>query len=91
MLHGHYENAVDRHSAYEILKGRQEQQAAVPAPSAPAPREEASPLMDAAGDVLGALAKSAARSIGTSIGRQIVRGVLGSIFGGAATSGRGRR
>ena len=91
LLHGHYENAIDRQSAYEILKGRQEQQQATPMPTAPPPREESSPMMDAAGDVLGALAKSAARSIGTSIGRQIVRGVLGSIFGGAATTGRGRR
>ncbi len=90
IINGHYENAIDRQSAYEILKGRQEQQQAAPV-AAPAPRQEESPMMDAAGDVFGALAKSAARSIGTSIGRQIVRGVLGSIFGGAATSGRGRR
>ncbi|MFN7623894.1 MAG: helicase HerA-like domain-containing protein, partial [Acidobacteriota bacterium] len=91
LLHGHYENAIDRQSAYEILKGRQAQPQPTPLPTAPPPREESSPMMDAAGDVLGALAKSAARSIGTSIGRQIVRGVLGSIFGGAATTGRGRR
>lgn len=92
LIHGHYENLVDRESAYEILKGRQ-QQAAAPPPQ-PTPVETASPLpspiMEAAGDVLGALAKSAARSIGTSLGRQIVRGVLGSIFGGAATGGRRR-
>lgn len=93
LIMGHYENAVDRESAYEILKGRQEtvaQRESVPVP-APAPQpDNISPMMEAAGDVLGAFAKSAARSVGTSIGRQIVRGLLGSIFGGGASTRRAR-
>lgn len=98
LLAGHYEAAVDRESAYERLKNRREEIAAqqstpTPAPassrsSAP-PREEESPLLDAAGDVLGALAKSAARSIGTSLGRQIMRGLFGSMS--APASNRRRR
>ena len=98
LLAGHYEAAVDRESAYERLKNRREEIAAQQAPPAPAPassrssappREEESPLLDAAGDVLGALAKSAARSIGTSLGRQIMRGLFGSMS--APASNRRRR
>jgi DNA helicase HerA-like ATPase len=98
LLAGHYEAAVDRESAYERLKSRREEIAAQQAPPAPAPassrssappREEESPLLDAAGDVLGALAKSAARSIGTSLGRQIMRGLFGSMS--APASNRRRR
>lgn len=80
VLHGHYENAVDRDSAYERLKERRAEAAQQVA--APTQKAEASPVMDTAGDLLGAFAKSAARSVGSSFGRQIMRGVLGSIFGG---------
>jgi DNA helicase HerA-like ATPase len=98
LLAGHYEAAVDRESAYERLKNRREEIAAQQATPTPAPassrssappREEESPLLDAAGDVLGALAKSAARSIGTSLGRQIMRGLFGSMS--APASNRRRR
>ena len=97
IIHGHYERSVDRESAFEIIRGQTEEKArSIPAPvetprqdSRPA-TEEASPVMEVAGDVIGALAKSAARSIGTSLGRQIVRGILGSIFGGSTTTRRGR-
>ncbi|MGE0132600.1 MAG: helicase HerA-like domain-containing protein [Blastocatellales bacterium] len=86
VIAGHYEAAVDRESAYEMLKGRREQAEAAlqqQTEQAQQPQEsQASPLMDAAGDILGAFAKSAARSVGTQIGRQILRGVLGSMFGG---------
>jgi hypothetical protein len=83
VIAGHYEAAVDRESAYEMLKQRREEASAtlqenVPQREAP----ESSPIMDAAGEILGAFAKSAARSVGTQIGRQILRGVLGSMFGG---------
>ncbi len=88
LLAGHYEKAVDRESAYEILKGRA---AAKPAAAQPAPAESGG-LGGMLGSVLGgggsrregaaeALAKSAARAIGSEVGRQIIRGVLGSLLG----------
>jgi DNA helicase HerA-like ATPase len=96
LLAGHYEAAIDRESAYERLKDRREEialQQAPPAAStrrgAPPPAEESSPLLDTAGDILGALAKSAARSLGSSLGRQIMRGLFGSMS--ASTTTRGRR
>ncbi len=81
LIAGHYEAAVDRESAYEMLKQRREQaeqalqqeQVAEAAPS---------PVMQEAGEILGAFATSAARAVGSSLGRQIIRGVMGSIFGG---------
>ncbi len=89
IIAGHYENAVDRESAYEMLKDKAQQtavklqqQSDASKPSAP------SPIMKEATHVLGAFATSAARAVGSSLGRQIIRGVLGSIFGGS--SGRRR-
>jgi uncharacterized protein len=90
---GVYENAVDRESAFEILKAR----AGQPLPSTPgtgAPAGQQSPPWYAnipgisgggrRGDnLVEAMAKSAARTIGSSVGRQIVRGVLGSLLGGS--------
>jgi DNA helicase HerA-like ATPase len=95
---GVYENAVDRESAYEVLKGR----AGVGAPAASGqagqgagqsagptspPWWENIPGMSHTGrrgdTVMDAMAKSAARAIGSSVGRQIVRGVLGSLLGGS--------
>jgi DNA helicase HerA-like ATPase len=82
---GFYEKAVDRESAYEILKARAAG-AAASAPPARAPRGGAAGTDAAAqaGKILGAFAQSAARAIGSQVGRQIIRGVLGGIFGGAA-------
>lgn len=83
VIAGHYENAVDRESAYEMLKGRREQaEAALQEQTQQTQQPASAPWMDTAGDIIGAMAKSAARSAGTQIGRQILRGVLGSIFGG---------
>lgn len=97
LLAGHYDRAVDRESAYELLKARTgEKQAAAPQP-APATGSAVGGLL---GDLLGgnaggrssrpgnrqgvgeAFVKSAARSIGSAVGREIIRGVLGSILGG---------
>lgn len=88
-VYGFYEKAVDRESAYEILKNRADQTAATEAKEnegfdwggmfgggdkkKPASRSDG---------VFEAAAKSAARAIGSQLGRQIVRGVLGSILGG---------
>ncbi len=88
IIAGHYENAVDRESAYEMLKTRREQTEA--ALQEQSEQSKPSPIAKEAGDLLGAFATSAARSIGSSFGRQIMRGVLGSIFGGSSTSRRRR-
>jgi uncharacterized protein len=86
ILAGHYEAAVDRESAYEMLKERREQAAAESQDRAE--RSKPSPIARGTSDILGSVATSAARSIGSSLGRQIVRGVLGSIFGGSSTRRR---
>jgi len=81
-----YLNAIDRESAYELLKKRAEE--SVPAEgsarertragagSAPPKRSRSSP-----DTVLGSAVKSVARAAGTQIGREIIRGVLGSLTG----------
>jgi uncharacterized protein len=84
ILAGHYEAAVDRESAYEMLKERREQGES----QERAERSKPAPIARGASDILGSVATSAARSIGSSLGRQIVRGVLGSIFGGSSTRRR---
>ncbi len=92
---GVYEKAVDRESAFEMLKKRAE---AAPVAPGKAPAEAAAGgalggvkdiLFGSTGPrggrregIVDALAKSAARSIGSSIAREITRGVLGSLLGG---------
>ena len=81
---GHYEQVVDRESAYERLRGRAEeaQESRTAAPRGrggwAAPRGAG----DSALDMAASVAKSAARAAGTQLGREIMRGVLGSLFGG---------
>ncbi len=74
-----YDTALDRESAYEILKQRSEQilpvEKVVQETAAPRRSKQADTLMQS-------LAKSAARSIGSQVGRQIARGLLGSLLGG---------
>jgi DNA helicase HerA-like ATPase len=96
LVAGHYEKAVDRESAYEMLAAR----AGGRAQAGQAPAGEAQGGVF--GDILGKLglpggatpkgrtrespmeaaAKSAARAMGSEVGRRIIRGVLGSILGG---------
>jgi DNA helicase HerA-like ATPase len=87
-LYGHYENVVDRESAYERLKGRADG-------ARSAPTAGAGGILDSIGDMLGgksaggrrreglgeALAKSVVRTVGSQIGRELVRGILGSLSG----------
>ena len=88
LVKGVYDQAVDRESAYERLKGRAEQ---TPSPTAVHDQPWYANLPSLGfpsggrrGDtVLDAMVKSAARSVGSSVGRQIVRGVLGSLLGGS--------
>jgi DNA helicase HerA-like ATPase len=80
-LYGHYEKAMDRESAYELLKAR--------APQAQEPGAvKGSSWQSEAGSLLGAFGKSAARAIGSQVGREIMRGVLGSLFGTPARRSR---
>lgn len=102
LVAGVYENAIDRESAYEMLKvaadarlAEQQRLAEAEAAAkvaeeqakAEAREERTSSRKDS---VVESVVKSAARSASTSIGRQIgnsiVRGVLGSIFGGKGKS-----
>ena len=104
LVAGIYDSAVDRESAYELLKQRVAQP-----PSARPKTEQSTPapsggLLDQLGSILGgsstgrgnsrrdtvleAMLKSGARSVGTQLGQQIVRGVLGSLLGGSGRRGR---
>ena len=76
-VYGHYEQVVDRESAYEKLTSRA-------APSTVAKSPATSPAMNEAATMLGAMAKSAAHAMGTQLGRQLIRGVLGSLLGGTS-------
>jgi hypothetical protein len=81
LIYGHYEKALDRESAYEILKQKAAQreiavqEATVQKKPAKAERSQGEILISA-------IAKSAAHAVGSQVGRQIIRGVLGSLFGG---------
>lgn len=98
LLAGHYEQVIDRESAYEKLKGRAVEKQAAEAQSAPAQQNGGGMLGGLLGSVLGggnsrrqsageALVKSVVRTVGAEVGRQLVRGVMGSLLGG----GSGRR
>jgi hypothetical protein len=90
LLAGHYEQAVDRESAYEILKGRtvekQPEAAIVSSQQTDGISQMLGGLFGSSNKVgnrqsIGdAFAKSAMRSIGSAVGREIIRGVMGSLF-----------
>jgi DNA helicase HerA-like ATPase len=84
-----YTGDIDRESAYEVLKKREE--ALIKRREEQAKREaeakqqkQSSRRSGGSGrqSVGEAFAKSVARAIGSKLGRQIVRGILGSIIGG---------
>jgi uncharacterized protein len=80
-LAGRYDNAVDRDSAYEILKRRAEEELSRHETAQKQKEEEAKPRAGRNRQtVVEAMASSIARSIGSQIGRQIIRGILGSIL-----------
>ena len=96
-LFDRYKTTVDRESAYEKLKGRAEDKAAVPEKSAGTPQNPVSDILfgktgprggKQSQGLIEAMAKSAARTVGSQVGREIVRGILGSILGG---TGKRRR
>ena len=80
-LRGRYEHAIDRESAYEMLKAKNhpepEQDEPLNRPvhtrSAPGSRNTGAALFET-------VAKSVLRSVGSSLGRSIARGLLGSIL-----------
>ena len=76
-LRGRYDMALDRESAYELLKQRTASRAEPILTQQKGKASRASSTQS----VFEAMAKSAARSIGSSLGRQIVRGILGSLLG----------
>ena len=87
-VRGKYDKAIDRESAYELLKKRAEEQAKL-AEQAAAREAEQKSVKQAEKQKRSrrqspteAFVKSIARSIGTQIGRKVIRGVLGSLLGG---------
>ena len=74
-LFGRYEHAIDRQSAYELLKARSEAEAKEHAETATAGRKSTRQTP------VEAMMTSTMRSIGSSIGSQLVRGLLGSLLG----------
>jgi hypothetical protein len=95
LVAGQYETAVDRESAYEILKSKAEAAAQAQAEmdaqiaeqkaAEEAAKEEARATRSGGDSAMSAFAKSAARAIGSNVGRQLVRGVLGSLLGGGSS------
>lgn len=92
-MKGAYDEAIDRESAYEVLRGRAEAaQANAPEKAstrggpakrtwgAPSPRPPAQPRASNRQTMAEAAAKSAARSVASSLGRALVRGILGSLL-----------
>ena len=73
---GRYDQQMDRHSAYEMLKERADKVV-----KKPAGKKTSSGSSNRQG-VIEAMVKSIVRSLGTSLGREISRGVLGSILKG---------
>jgi DNA helicase HerA-like ATPase len=83
LVAGAYEKAVDRESAYEMLKVKAE--AAAKEAEAAKIEKAKQPARSGGRSREGlpeAMAKSTVRAIGSQIGRQIVRGILGGILGG---------
>lgn len=84
-FYGLYEKAIDRESAYEMLKARAMRTVQPRAPQIPYPKIPSPPKSGQerkTDSILESMAKSAARSVGRELGRQILRGILGTIFGG---------
>ncbi len=97
LVAGVYEQAVDRESAYEKLRGRVDEAPSGGAPAGGGAAAGGGGLMDGLNDVLfgttgprggkhdglvQTMARSAVRTMGTSLGKEILRGVLGNLFGG---------
>jgi DNA helicase HerA-like ATPase len=93
LLAGHYEQAIDRESAYEKLKGRTEQKQAEATTAEQSAASSGSGIGDMLGGIFGggksrregvgeAMVKSVVRTVGAELGRQLVRGIMGSLMNG---------
>ena len=84
LVTGVYDQAVDRESAYEMLRQNAAQRGAAPAVN----RANDMPLGRTGSrgaqydGLVQTLARTAIRSVGSSLGRQLVRGLLGGLMGG---------
>ena len=86
LVKGVYEQAVDRVSAYEVLKQRADFAAAAEAAEAaqrsdPEVKAQTKAPVSRGQSTMEAFAKSTMRSLGTQLGRALVRGLLGSLTG----------
>jgi len=88
-MYKHYEQTIDRESAYEKLKARALSNEPAPAAPSGAGSTLSTILFGSTGPrggrrdgLVDAAAKSTARAIGSSLGRAIMRGALGSLLGG---------
>jgi hypothetical protein len=90
-IFGHYEQTIDRESAYEALHNRatqpEQQPPASPGAKGPVLVPSQTPATGARKGpqretVMEAVFKSAARAAGSSAGRQIMRGIMGSLLKG---------
>lgn len=80
---GRYDAAVDRESAYELLRNRAEAEQRRQIESAEEVHTKSKRTNRGGRQSVGeALIKSAARAVGSQVGRQIMRGIMGSIVGG---------
>ncbi|WP_313075298.1 helicase HerA-like domain-containing protein [Melaminivora sp.] len=97
LVAGRYDTAIDRESAYEILRARAGSAGAAATAGAAPAAAPAGGLKDGLNDLLfgttgprggkkdglvQTVAKSAMRTVGTGLGREILRGVLGGLLGG---------
>jgi len=98
LVAGIYEQALDRESAFEKIKGSSASPPSTSTTSTQTTEKESGGFMGGLSDILfgstgprGAqrdgvaqlVVKSAVRTVGSAIGREIVRGVLGSLLGGS--------
>jgi hypothetical protein len=94
VLYGHYEQVVDRESAYEKLKGRAEQAEQNAAPTSPgqteSPVAEGGGWLGGLGDMLGGgggrsnrqgIAEAAIKSAARAIGSQLGRQIIRGVLG----------
>ncbi|PWW46359.1 helicase HerA-like domain-containing protein [Melaminivora alkalimesophila] len=94
LVAGRYDTAIDRESAYEILRARADAASGpAAAPGAPAAGGggvlndllfgTTGPRGGRKDGLVQTMAKSAVRTMGNSLGREILRGVLGGLMGGS--------
>ncbi len=103
VLYGHYEAALDRESAYEILTARADEKIPAPAQgqSQPAPAESSGGAMGALGSILmgstgprggrqAGLMEMLAKSAVRTVGSQIGREIVRGVLGGILGGGKKR-